>query len=454
MTFDASAFVQDLAAKGKLPNHSYREYSKPINLYLGYQSTHGQFLEPFFDHIVTEIEKQEERNRRSANVKQRFVASVRTLILNAMHVRALIGSNLFLSISLNRNDYGLNKRYAPNTIAYKPFRQAYDGLLKAGYLEIHRKGFHDPDGFNDPVQTQINATDKLIGAFESFVSGKAFSYARQRSIEDETIILRNEDRRKQEYKDDDFTNHARDNLARINAVLAEHEFRLPLSGNDTQKLQRAIINHHLDDPEAQPFIDFNAVRLYRIFNDGRFDRGGRFYRGWWQNIPKNFRSRITIDEKKVAELDYSTLHPSILYAEQGMALDFDAYDILPKVKRDISKRAFNALLNAKRTPDKPDNFDEDFTGIKWKDFLDLIQDKHKILKDDGKFLKGYGLHIQFQDSELAESILLHFADQGIPCLPIHDSFIVSEDKAEELYEIMKSKYERIFNQHIDIKRIY
>jgi hypothetical protein len=67
---------------------------------------------------------------------------------------------------------------------------------------------------------------------------------------------------------------------------------------------------------------------------------------------------------------------------------------------------------------------------------------------------GYGLHVQFLDAELAEKILLHFAEQGISCLCIHDSFIISQDKAEELKTIMEEAYRDKFNQSINVKCVY
>jgi hypothetical protein len=41
------------------------------------------------------------------------------------------------------------------------------------------------------------------------------------------------------------------------------------------------------------------------------------------------------------------------------------------------------------------------------------------------FGTGIGLRLQRVDSDIAEQVMLHFADQGIPCLGVHDSFIVA-----------------------------
>jgi len=38
--------------------------------------------------------------------------------------------------------------------------------------------------------------------------------------------------------------------------------------------------------------------------------------------------------------------------------------------------------------------------------------------------------------------MLHFADRGIACLPVHDSFIIQERHTDELVEIMYCAYEQ------------
>ena len=82
-------------------------------------------------------------------------------------------------------------------------------------------------------------------------------------------------------------------------------------------------------------MEFERVRLYRVFNNGSFDEGGRFYGGWWQNLPSEYRQFITINGHTTSEYDYSA--PSILamlYAELGQPLRDDAYEIECTLKND------------------------------------------------------------------------------------------------------------------------
>ena len=56
----------------------------------------------------------------------------------------------------------------------------------------------------------------------------------------------------------------------------------------------------------------------RIFNNSRWDQGGRFYGGWWQRCPKDYRKKIKMDGMMTAEIDFSGLHIVMLYGQQGI----------------------------------------------------------------------------------------------------------------------------------------
>jgi hypothetical protein len=53
-----------------------------------------------------------------------------------------------------------------------------------------------------------------------------------------------------------------------------------------------------------------------------------------------------------------------------------------------------------------------------------------------------GLRLQRLDADIAEQVMLHFARQDIPCLGIHDSFIVPQRHEGELRETMIASYYR------------
>jgi len=78
----------------------------------------------------------------------------------------------------------------------------------------------------------------------------------------------------------------------------------------------------------------------------------------------------------------------------------------------------------------------------------LILDKHEPIKDS--FFCGMGNTLQFKDSQLAEQIMLRFAKQDIPVLPVHDSFIIIRGLYSELVNAMHDEFEKMFGVPINI----
>ncbi|MFZ9080527.1 MAG: hypothetical protein ACO23H_18485 [Alphaproteobacteria bacterium] len=81
-------------------------------------------------------------------------------------------------------------------------------------------------------------------------------------------------------------------------------------------------------------VRMNQRSLYRVFNDPTLKTGGRFYGGWWQNIPKSLRRYLVIDGKRTIELDYANHHPTILYLKEGLEPPIDGYSD-PSIARQL-----------------------------------------------------------------------------------------------------------------------
>ena len=77
-------------------------------------------------------------------------------------------------------------------------------------------------------------------------------------------------------------------------------------------------------------------------------------------------------------------------------------------------------------------------------------DAHKPITD--LFFKGLGNQLQFEDSCMAESVMLQFAKIDAPALPIHDSFIMHHGYGGELEEAMRRAYYERFNEDIRVRK--
>ncbi|PAP97799.1 hypothetical protein CIT25_35010 [Mesorhizobium mediterraneum] len=235
--------------------------------------------------------------------------------------------------------------------------------------------------------------------------------------------------------------------AKLNLFLADEKMVKLQKGND----------HDYDefgysDSEPSSADLASPTRLYRVFNDGRFDHGGRFYGGWWQSIRKDYRRFITINGRPTVEVDFSSMQLAMLYAQVGRQLEGDAYVIDgfgPEV-RPLVKTTTLKMINAPggiRSPLKsalPE-------GISWKGLQEAILARHKAIAEF--FGSGEGIRLQRLDSDIAEEVIMTMMDKGIPVLPIHDSFIVAEGHAEELSATMVNAYQRrMRGRAISLKR--
>ena len=365
-----------------------------------------------------------------------------------------------MRISKDRNRY-TKGRYVPDGITYDITIDGVLALLELdGFVREVRGGRYDrTKGEGD--QTRIAATAKMV---DWFAADPALIPKALVGCEDtDPVVVQVTTKRKgknkkgkevtfktktlKKYTDDANTNQMRDNLNLINDCLKRHWSDLYLSDEDWAKLQRSLVGNKKYDHTP---IQLQRQTVRRIFNSTSFDIGGRFYGGWWQNIPSGYRGLITIDGKRTTEFDYGRLHPTMLYAQKGLTLAEDAYDVgIGREHRDVIKQLFNAMVQMKEPQDRPPR-DVKFrqTGKTWKQLRDLILEKHEPIKN--KFFCGMGNKLQYEDSQIAEKVMLHFAKQDIAILPVHDSFVIQRSLKPELVEVMSKGFTVFYDVPIDI----
>lgn len=223
--------------------------------------------------------------------------------------------------------------------------------------------------------------------------------------------------------------------------------------------------------------DFTSVKLirpvhYALFSDN-FKLHGRIYTGKYghQSLRKIERGTIRFDNQPTVELDFSGLHPRMLYHRNGMEYNCDPYklwgDDTTDPMRLMAKIFVNSLINAespataiaacnyamsvwkdggkkilKRGKDLEDArnlYDaHKATGLTFKDILPIVMKYHNRIAS--KFGCDMGIHLMRIDSAIAIRIMQVFADQCVPILGCHDSFIVMKKQAPDLKELMMNTY--------------
>ncbi|MDA8943645.1 hypothetical protein N9I04_06885 [Alphaproteobacteria bacterium] len=400
--------------------------------------------------IASEISSIESRERkRTASAQKHFEHAIERL-LTELWLGTFIHPEYEAGIHRRSNWYSETPQYRDPNLTYPQAIAAYDGMVATDFIRVVRDGYFDRDTGKSDV-TKVIATDKLLQVLEG-LDGNPFKEVKP-DLDKECILLRdriNGQRVLVPYENNKTTNEMRENLITINKCFARHWPDLRITNDDYTALQERL---RLEQDKSP--IDFSKRILTRIFSNGRFDHGGRFYRAWWHNVPSEYRKYITIDGKRTCEYDYSQLNPHMVYFLRGAKMgDEDAYDrVFDCNHRDIVKEAFNAMIQASTNlTHKPKKLDLSEVDFDWATLKQAILDAHKPIAD--VFFQGHGNHLQYIDSCIAENVMLNFIKaEDAPVLPVHDSFIMHYAYGElgELEEEMRRSFYGHFKKDINVK---
>ena len=400
--------------------------------------------------IASEISSVENRERKRTASAQRHFEHAIECLLKDLWLGTVIHPEYEAGIHRRSNWYSETPQYRDPNLTYPQAIAAYDGMVATDFIRVARDGYYDRDTGKSDV-TKVMATDKLLQVLEG-LDGNPFKEVKP-DLDKECILLRdriNDQRVLVPYDNDKTTNEMRENLITINKCFVRHWPDLRITNDDYTALQERLRLARDKSP-----IDFSKRILTRIFSNGRFDHGGRFYRAWWQNVPSQYRKYITIDGKRTCEYDYSQLNPHMVYFLRGAKIgDEDAYDrVFDGEHRSIVKEAFNAMIQASTNlTHKPKKLDLSKVDFDWPTLKQAILDAHKPIAD--VFFQGHGNHLQFIDSCIAETVMLNFIKaEDAPVLPVHDSFIMHYAFGElgELEEEMRRSFHGHFKKDINVK---
>ncbi len=436
---------------------------------------------------------------------------VRFFLVNLYHTY-LQDSSRWVSCSRNKNMYVKGSKYKTKFKLSHEYsvNKVLKFLLENQYIE-QSPFIHHPDPTKSR-QTRIRATEKLIDLIrrhgepekspqDSLPEGPEEC---EREVEDDwegeyegqdTIVVKglkpppryvtrvvNEVKTKIRIKpkrkicktpDTPLVRKMRENLQKINALMERTEIALDIGKRELKKLNERLAGGKDSGTRA---IDFTRKRLYRVFMDRRLDRGGRFYGPWYQGIPEEYRAKILINGNPTLEIDYSGYHPRILYALKVLPFPEDPYSLegYPQTEemRSFLKRMLLSIVNAKNEKDaiaairgqrykdfkkakrlgteiKPLGI-EPLTDDRLREVMGKLMERHKPIEEF--FYSEMGSYLQWLDSQIAEAIMLYFADNfDQPCLPIHDSFIVDFRLSSFLRDIMLNSFEQALQQKIPVK---
>ena len=339
----------------------------------------------------------------------------------------------------------------------------YPALQAMGYVKLVKKGYLDRTKGKGKREVYA-ATDKLIDFFKydqqtdtwfsNDTPATRLTVSNQSIPSPQPVIVSTKIKLSNDSGQKVFFKHVhippeskphraiRKRVKQLNEYLKRYWIDLNLSPAQWDEMSRGWKDKNGD----YHTLNLTKRSLYRVFHDDNLETGGRFYGGWWQEIPSKFRQNIIVNGKETVECDFSGLHPSILYAKAGHPIPEDPYGPIAGLEhRDIIKRCFNAMLNSKsRTNRAPKDIDVKPTGLTWNELVGRIEELHAPIKHH--FFTSAGMWLMREDSELAETIMFGYFEMPLQfCLPVHDSFIVffswEQDLKDRMIDVFRQRYD-------------
>jgi len=376
-----------------------------------------------------------------------------SVILANLYEIYSIQDYLFTYYSRNNNDYKESKRYNPNKISAKPMRFLADSLKKHGWVDISQ-WFYDEYDEENRWCSRMRPSKKLLQTFKEFKITPKCIYRKPIEL----IRLKDSKKKFEEYKDTPTTNLMRSKLFAYNSLLLQTRIKLKRNKN---------VNRYLELHQ----VNFKNIKYYRIFNDSSFELGGRFYSAWWVTLDKDIRRRITLNDEKTEELDYSSLGIHLLYSQENLNYydlndpNSDPYTLkgVDVNEREVNKKIITFALNMSsgdrkrkfvytvRKKIRKANDERKVLGIKKLLKVPTCKEVHrrlKIFEEENDPIKHHlftsvGTKLQFKDSCIAESVIERMVSMRIPVLVIHDSFIVQYRNKKLLHKFMN----HVFREH-------
>lgn len=389
-------------------------------------------------------------------------AAASIILANLLKARE-IDPALYISLSLNSATY-TKSRYTNHSLSYRSIRRVIEFLSRDGgdsEIEFYRGVRFE----RFKRLSRIRATkyfSVLIKQFKDkipyLITNNSLSLPvslLESQLDFEIIRLKDENKELIDYEDTEETDEMRSRVAEWNQFakgqwpdifVADAEFVTLLRDPPDEDQEEA---GEIVGEDYGAVLDLTKRFLYRVFNNGSFEQGGRLYGAWWQWLPSEYRQYITINGAPTTEIDYSNMQIAMLYAREGLALPDDAYTLpgIDRQFRKLIKKTFLTLLNARegqaiRAPRR----DQLPPGMSFADLQTAIKEKHRPIE---RYIhSGVGIELQTIDAEIALDVILDFARMGHLVLPVHDSFIIAWEFSPVLQLGMEASYQKRLKSEI------
>lgn len=370
------------------------------------------------------------RARKDAD-KERFDIAVEALACNLLLLKAT-GSDSKLAVPRS-HDFLWQGNANANPVYGQHFLAVIDLMASLGLIEEDRRGY------------RISARSKMPSLIRAAVGlGEHLPLAPPdwRSVhqmgEQALIILK----------------EGKDGGGRAAAIAYQKSARTNQLAGQVRRINRFLRDADVDITGSSAGLslgkDGQIIAPYRrslrrIFNNAKWQHGGRLAGGFWMSMERAERfERIRIDGERVADVDYRQLFPRLAYVRAGEEQpDGDIYDVAGDgTGRDGWKKLMNAMLFS-QGPLKnwPEDTRQHFPdGTKIRKTVEMLAAKHAPIAH--LFGTGLGFQLMRIESDMLIEVVTHLAGAGVAALPLHDAVLVAESKADVAANTMQGTFQK------------
>ena len=228
------------------------------------------------------------------------------------------------------------------------------------------------------------------------------------------------------------------------------------------------LQHPLHLPKTHSSTEMYFASATRIYHNGNFDSGGRWY-GGWTSLTRETRKHLTIDGEAVVEVDLNasllTLLSCIMsqpmqcgdswgdaYAVVAERLEFDEpYEVSRAKVKQVIVELIGTGSPHKAEPamnDKDSLFDDSQTSKKqFNHIRELCHQAYPALlmlnKKDMNFIAA----LSFHEATIITQTMLRLKDMGVAAYSMHDGLIVKQSNADTTVFTLREVYDDYVTAH-------
>ena len=390
------------------------------------------------------------------------------LVLLDLYVAWITDPDFNIAVTMTRDFY--SKSFGTNATRYNELNISAKTIgvvttLRDNGLIGYVQGKEAQEGFAHGFVSRIWAEPLLVSMFDKAAFHELMIWNED---DREVLVVRDESKSDIDYDETEETESQRLVVQEYNELLERTFIDIGDAEAPVLTIEKKVGSKNPDKPHLV-HITHKSKWTRRIFNNSSFTESGRFYGGFWQRIGEDHRKKILINDEETRELDFSSLHPVLAYANAGV--DYwkenprvGPYDIAvagidnSKVAREAVKKLLLLALNARDEASLFKAFRSEFDYSLLGDFkykftnpvlskmLDSIKARHSIIAD--QIATGAGTKLMNLDGKIVEFVIKRFLASNTPVLSVHDSFIVQISKVNELQIAMKDAWVFVTGQDV------